>query len=377
MDQREKDIQEQGSDKGRSLISFGIRHPLVTGVLILTAVLVLFVYATTASCVTLATAGLGAISGIADDPNSQGYLGGSGEDYDSATSTQKKIVDCCYLTPAAGPGLCATWVYNVFANAGFLSVGGNANDMWANFCYTNDTSQLEVGMIIAVQHSGPTGDSWLYGHVGIYVGDDMVMHSTGGHVEITPLADWIAIFDPYNTVKWGFPPEVREIVEKEKQEEMNKANQIPEMYQGKHVGYIWDVAFGNRSDWIRTSPQYKLNELWKDYGSISTNNVMTINGKYMIAAKEKFGDLGDWVTFYFENGMKIECIMYDHKGNESNATEWGHIEKSGNYDQIKVLEFYMEDPYAGVPFMSTSNRVCAWINHGRCSDVPESCTVWD
>jgi len=278
-----KDIQEQGADKGRKMISFGVRHPLISIILILLAVVAMFIYVLAGSCGALATAGLGIVAG-AGSSESAGYLGGSGEDYAGATETQRKIVDSCRLTPAAGPGLCATWVYNVFANAGFLGIGGNANDMWANFCYTNDTSQLEVGMIIAVLHSGPTGDSWEYGHVGVYVGDDTVMHSTGGNVEITSLSDWIAIFDPYNTVKWGFPPAVKSIIEKEQQEERNNAKQIPSTYQQKHVGYIWDVAFGNRSDWIRTSPQYKLNQLWKELGSVSANNVMTIKGKYMIAA---------------------------------------------------------------------------------------------
>ena len=69
-------------------------------------------------------------------------------------------------------------------------------------------------MVIAVLHSGPTGDSWNYGHVGIYVGDDKVMHSTG-KVEITSLEDWVNIFDPYHTVKWGFPPELKGIIEQE------------------------------------------------------------------------------------------------------------------------------------------------------------------
>lgn len=218
MAKNQKDIQEQGADSGRRVISFGIRHPLITGVLILLAVIAMFIYAVAGSCGAIATAGIGAIAGAEGGGENLGYLGGSGEDYKNATATQKKIVDACQMTPAAGPGLCATWVYNAFTNAGFPGVGGNANDMWANFCYTNDTSKLEVGMVIAVLHSGPTGDSWNYGHVGIYVGDDTVMHSTGGQVEITPLPDWIATFDPYNTVKWGFPPVVKSIIEQEQRE---------------------------------------------------------------------------------------------------------------------------------------------------------------
>ena len=215
MAQREKDIQEQEADRGRQILSFGIRHPLVSLILVLLSVLAIFMFALAGSWGTLATVGLGVMAGAEGDPEGTGYFGGSGEEYGHATVTQKKIVDCCHMTPAAGEGLCATWVYDVFVNAGFIGIGGNANDMWANYCYTNDTSRLEVGMIIAVLHSGATGDSWLYGHVGIYIGDDMVMHSTGAAVEITPLEDWIAIFDPYNTVKWGFPPAVKTVIEQE------------------------------------------------------------------------------------------------------------------------------------------------------------------
>ena len=222
MEKREKDLQEQGTDKGRSILSFSIRHPLIALVLALALLIAIFIWSLIGSAGAMATAGLGVIGGAGGGEN-VGFLGGSGEEYENATATQKKIVDSCNLTPTTGAGMCATWVYNVFANIGYLGVGGNANDMWANFCYTNDTSKLEVGMVIAVLHSGPTGDSWNYGHVGIYVGDDKVMHSTG-KVEITPLEDWINIFDPYNTVKWGFPPAVKGIIEQEKNARKEESN---------------------------------------------------------------------------------------------------------------------------------------------------------
>ena len=209
----EKKRQEDAG--GRKLILFGLRHPLITAAVILTVLVAAFFFVAFSSALSLAGAGLGAVVSYSEEG---GYFGGSGEEYEKATATQKKIVDACYRTPAAGEGLCATWVYSVYLAAGFLGVGGNANDMWAAYCETNDTEKLEVGMIVAVEHSGPTGDSWLYGHVGIYIGDDKVMHSTGAQVEVTPLADWVAIFDPFGSVKWGFPEEAKRIVEKEKAE---------------------------------------------------------------------------------------------------------------------------------------------------------------
>lgn len=215
MNGREKDVQEQGTDRGRKILRFGVRHPVTSLILIVLSILIMFIWTMAGSCGALATAGIGAIAGAGGSEEGLGFLGGSGEEFQNATDTQKKIANSCRLTPAAGEGLCATWVYNVFSNIGYLGVGGNANDMWANFCYTNDTSKLEVGMIVAVLHSGPTGDSWMYGHVGIYVGDDTIMHSTGAQVETDTVSSWVAKFDPYNTVKWGFPPAVKGIIEQE------------------------------------------------------------------------------------------------------------------------------------------------------------------
>lgn len=148
---------------------------------------------------------------------------------------------------------------------------------------------------------------------------------------------------------------------------------IPNNYNGLSVGYVWDTAFGYRSDWNRSSPQFKMQCLWESEGCTSKDNVMTLNDKYMIACKDTFGQIGDWITFGFENGTTIECVVYDEKGSESNSTIWGHIETE-DWSTVKVLEFYMENAYAGIPFMDTNNRVCSWINHGRC--IPDNCAEW-
>lgn len=96
-----------------------------------------------------------------------------GEEYNRATQAQKKIVQSCYNTPFVGDGLCATWVSRVYNNAGQSYPYGNANSF--NMTYT--TGELKVGMAICVEHSGSSYESWTYGHIGIYIGDNKVMHN--------------------------------------------------------------------------------------------------------------------------------------------------------------------------------------------------------
>lgn len=127
------------------------------------------------------------------------------------TEYQQLILDACAWTPAAGPHYCAGWISSVCDNAGIYGIGGNANDMWEYVCYSSDPAELEPGMLIAVQHSRTDQDSdgYIYGHVGIYIGGGYVIQSTTvegeGRKVITSIDDWLVRYDPYGTVKWGFP----------------------------------------------------------------------------------------------------------------------------------------------------------------------------
>ncbi|MBE6016844.1 MAG: hypothetical protein E7233_04430 [Lachnospiraceae bacterium] len=124
---------------------------------------------------------------------------------------QQNILEACADTPPAGPHYCAAWVSSVYENAGIYGVGGNANDMWDEYCYSSDISELEPGMIIATLHSRTDQDSdgYIYGHCGIYIGSGYVIQSTTvegeGRKVITSIDDWIERYDPYGTVKWGYP----------------------------------------------------------------------------------------------------------------------------------------------------------------------------
>lgn len=138
-----------------------------------------------------------------------GYTGG--EEYANAESWQKAIVQAAYNTPSTGSGYCAAWVSNVYRNAGFNYVGGNACCMYYNYCTSSDTDDLKVGMLVAFPRSetsyrnscdncGHLG----YGHVGIYIGDGMVI-SNRGSIVVETLESFASTAYSGYVAKWGWP----------------------------------------------------------------------------------------------------------------------------------------------------------------------------
>lgn len=136
--------------------------------------------------------------------------GGKGQEYQLSSEQQKAIVDACYANTATEPGWCAKWCSQVYELAGLPYNSGNACDLYNWYCHSSDRSQLKVGMLVAVPDvakgtPGPYGSQKL-GHVGIYVGDNKVMHSTEGEVRTTDLDEWISIYhSATEPVMWGFP----------------------------------------------------------------------------------------------------------------------------------------------------------------------------
>ncbi|HEL0228380.1 TPA: CHAP domain-containing protein [Streptococcus equi subsp. zooepidemicus] len=155
----------------------------------------------------LAQGNMGEAFGNSDLISSNGGIGG-GKEYEASTEVQKKIVNAAYITPSPGAGWCAMWVSQVYQNAGFGYIGGNANDMYRNYTFTSDRSKLKVGMLVAVESSSSGSTAGLtYGHVGIYIGDGKVIDNIG-YIRVTTLDDWIATFCQHHPVGFGFPPNV-------------------------------------------------------------------------------------------------------------------------------------------------------------------------
>lgn len=137
--------------------------------------------------------------------NNQSYAEFGYEAPDLVVTGQGSVSDviaACYATGSPGYNLCAAWVTYVFNNAGVGRFSGNANDMYANWCYSSDLSELQPGMIVAVGTNPKGGWAGLvYGHVGIYIGDGIVMENIG-YIARTPLSEWLSW---YNVApRWGW-----------------------------------------------------------------------------------------------------------------------------------------------------------------------------
>lgn len=102
------------------------------------------------------------------------------------------VVSACHSTPSPGNGLCAAWVTNVFARAGVGSFWGNADDMYYAWCHTSP-SNIQPGMIVAVNSSPASAAGRIYGHIGIYVGNGTVMDNVG-YVRSTSLSYWTSYY---------------------------------------------------------------------------------------------------------------------------------------------------------------------------------------
>lgn len=131
------------------------------------------------------------------------YIPGNGQSSSSASGGQQRVVSACYSTPSPGVGLCAMWVSRVFSRAGFPYYGGNANDMYYSWCNSSSKADLKVGMIIAVSTHPGTAAGRMYGHVGIYIGNNTVMHNIGA-ISTQDVDSWIAYYGKTVTPRWGW-----------------------------------------------------------------------------------------------------------------------------------------------------------------------------
>ena len=121
----------------------------------------------------------------------------------SASTKGAAIVSASTQVGSPGAGLCAMWVSRVYSRAGLGYPGGNANNMYWNFCTSSNKADLEPGMIVAVSSWPGTAAGRIYGHVGIYIGGGMVRHNVGP-IATMDLDSWISAYGATVTPRWGW-----------------------------------------------------------------------------------------------------------------------------------------------------------------------------
>ena len=138
--------------------------------------------------------------------NIGGVSGGGGIDIkdldfsnETVNDTQKKIVavvtNSAKYGISARTGYCQSWVADVYqavtGSRGSAHCALCAADMWA---VSSDWSKIPVGTTVYGYASNP------YGHVGIYIGNGMVVHNIG-EIKIQSLESWIKT---YKSFAWGW-----------------------------------------------------------------------------------------------------------------------------------------------------------------------------
>ncbi|MDY4691613.1 MAG: hypothetical protein SPC25_05760 [Atopobiaceae bacterium] len=118
-------------------------------------------------------------------------------------NAQERIVYNCRHVGSPGVGLCAMWVSMVYQKSGLGYPGGNACDMYANFCRSSNRANLKPGMAVAVSTHPHTLAGSIYGHIGIYIGNGVVMDNVG-YIRTISLSSWISYYGSVVPVRWGF-----------------------------------------------------------------------------------------------------------------------------------------------------------------------------
>lgn len=121
-----------------------------------------------------------------------------------ATPLQRRLVECAHGTAAMGEGLCAAWVERAFSRLGMGYVSGDARELYEGFCHLTDAGDLLVGMIVAVGRHPYGAGGWDHGHVGLYVGDGVVMDCVDGRVRRVPLTLWLSAYGVASEPRWGW-----------------------------------------------------------------------------------------------------------------------------------------------------------------------------
>lgn len=123
---------------------------------------------------------------------------------DDASRGQRRIVVFAHATPPAGNDRCAAWVGQVFSQAGLAVSFGDAADIFRDWCHETDPARLLVGMVVAVGMEPYSTVGRSAGHVGVYVGDDLVMDCVAGRVRQVPLQLWLDAYGLMERPRWGW-----------------------------------------------------------------------------------------------------------------------------------------------------------------------------
>lgn len=130
------------------------------------------------------------------------------------------------------------------------------------------------------------------------------------------------------------------------------------------TGYCADGWWFSGRTWptdiLPNSGQETVHDAWNAAGSVFTNHVATLNGRYLVAVKPALGSPGQYIDIALENGTVIPAIVADTKGNENyGATDYKYVHSDGSIIELEVDADYGIDKSTGD--VKSSGNVQTWI----------------
>ena len=126
------------------------------------------------------------------------------------TETQEAIIRSAYTTPYAGGNLCEAWAEQVYRNAGVpVPLLESAMAGKEKYFISDSTDNIPPGAWVYGSGVGYMGA--LYGHVGIYVGNGLIMDNEGSRTKkAVPIEQWVSWQTASQNGKtgwygWGYP----------------------------------------------------------------------------------------------------------------------------------------------------------------------------
>lgn len=88
-------------------------------------------------------------------------------------------------------------------------------------------------------------------------------------------------------------------------------------------------------NWIKSSMQYKFHNDVSSYMYYDEYGYAKLDDRYFVAVKPYYGDIGDYLDVYQEDGSIIKCVVGDNKGFENDDL---YIHHDGS-----IVEFMVKD----------------------------------
>ena len=114
------------------------------------------------------------------------------------------------------------------------------------------------------------------------------------------------------------------------------------------------------TDILAGSGQERVHDVWNAAGSVFTNHVATLDGRYLVAVKPALGEPGQYIDITLENGTVIPAIVADTKGNENyGAADFEYVHSDGSIIELEVDADYGIEKSTGD--VKSSGNVQSWI----------------